>query len=296
MSQSQWELTFATWAAPPGKVETDRCDNAVSVIKKALDTSEHLKGRPTRVFVQGSYRNRTNVRADSDVDIGIEYAGDTFFPKYPKGMTREDFGNTEGSYNYFDFKDAVERALVDRFGRAAVVRGNKAFDITENSYRVEADVAVFFEHRRYSKDGSFLSGVELRPDRERHSIINWPEQHYSNGVGKNKITAKRYKSVVRILKKLRNKMLDEGYKSAEPLIGFFIECLVWNTPNTALGHNTYYEDVRETIAYLYNATKDANTCSEWGEVSELKYLFRGDRTAKQANEFLLDAWRHVGFK
>jgi hypothetical protein len=33
------------------------------------------------------------------------------------------------------------------FGANAVARGNKAFDVRETSYHVEADVSPFFEHR-----------------------------------------------------------------------------------------------------------------------------------------------------
>jgi len=39
--------------------------------------------------------------------------------------------------------------LVDRFGRAVVKRGNRAFNIRENTYRVEADVVPLFEFRQY---------------------------------------------------------------------------------------------------------------------------------------------------
>ena len=79
-----------------------------------------------------------------------------------------------------------------RFGYAAVHRGNKAIDVRENSYDVEADVAPFFERRRYVDQTRYHSGVVLYPD-NGGTIINWPGQHYDNGVKKNQATSRRYK-------------------------------------------------------------------------------------------------------
>ena len=194
-----WEDTFHAWSRPPTKTEQQRCENAENSIRNALSSSEALKNRDIRIFTQGSYKNRVNVRRDSDVDIGV-CCYDVFFPSYPEETTKETFGNIDGDYKYSVFKNEVEEALVSYFGRSAVIRGNKAFDLTENTYRVEADVAPFFEHRRYDVNGSCLSGVELRADNTPSKrIINWPEQHYENGVNKNTSTGRRYKAVVRIL-------------------------------------------------------------------------------------------------
>lgn len=66
-----WEDKFTSWASPPGQTEQTKCDNAVSVIHNAIDASSALSSRAITVFAQGSYRNRTNVRADSDVDVCV---------------------------------------------------------------------------------------------------------------------------------------------------------------------------------------------------------------------------------
>jgi hypothetical protein len=293
-----WEEQFRDWAKPPGATEEQRIANTEKAIKDAIKQSDALDKRDIRVFTQGSYQNNTNVRKDSDVDITV-VCYDVFFPEYPEGTTKETFGNIDGKYEYNIFKNEVEQALVYRFGRTAVKRGNKAFDVHENSYRVEADVAPFFEHRRYHMNGTYLSGVELRPDNGiPFKVINWPQQHYDNGVTKNTITGKRYKSLVRILKSLRNEMLDNNYREAEPIPGFLLECLTWNVPNDNFNHDTYKADVRACLAYLCNNTRTDDTCSEWGEVSELKFLFRPSQkwTREQVNLFLNKAWNYIGFE
>ncbi len=289
-----WESTFRSWASPPGKTEQERCDNAASAIRNAIKASDKLRMRGVSVFTQGSYRNNTNVRKDSDVDIGI-LCTDTFFhDKLPEGLKFSD-----ATYHYGQFKNEVEEALVNHFGRSAVKRGNKAFDIKENSYHVDADVAPFFEHRRYSTSGTYLSGVELRPDNGNpFKVINWPEQHYANGVSKNNITDRRYKKMVRILKKLCNEMTDNGISAAQPIPGFLNECLVWNVPDSNFGNYSYVNDVRNCLAHLFNNTRSYEKCSEWGEVSELKYLFRGTKkwTRQQAHSFISAAWDYIGLE
>ena len=289
-----WEAQFRLWAKPPGKTEQDRCDNATSAIRNAIMASDKLRTRGVSVFAQGSYRNNTNVRKDSDVDIGI-LCTDTFFLDLPEGTTRETFRLGPATYHYAQFKNEVEAALVDCFGRAAVTRGNKAFDIHETSYHVEADVAPFFEHRRYQANGTYLEGVELWTDREGTRVINWPEQHYTNGCRKNTNTGTRFKSIVRVLKALSNEMTEEGVRAGD-IPSILIEYLVWNVPNDRFQNSTYTADVKAALVFLYEHTKTDDLCREWGEVSELKYLFRPAQkwTREQANAFTIAAWSHAG--
>ncbi len=288
-----WEAQFREWAKPPGKSEQDRCDNAASAIRNAIKASEKLKGRDISIFVQGSYRNNTNVRKDSDVDIGI-LCKDAFFPDLPDGTTRETFGILPATYEYEQYKNEVEEALVSYFGRSAVKRGDKAFDVHETSYHVEADVAAFFEHRRFQTSGGPLYGVELRTDKEKRRVINWPEQHYENGVRKNNATGTRFKSIVRVLKALSNEMTEKGVRAGN-IGGFLVECLVWNAPNDRFQHSTYTADVQLSLVFLYENTKADEPCREWGEVSELKYLFRPSQkwTREQANAFTVAVWNYA---
>ena len=295
-----WETVFTTWSQGPDSAEQQRCVNAEDQVRQAVAASPKLPARGSKVFAQGSYRNRVNVRTNSDVDIGV-LCFDTFFPDYPddnaKARISEQF--EPATYTYATFKNELEEALVARFGRTAVTRGSKAFDIKASSHRVEADVAAFFEHRRYISDVKYYSGVEMLPDDGNPAIIrNWPEQHYENGVTKNDRTGRRYKRVVRILKSLCNEMASGGITSAKSSPSFLLECLVWNTPDAALLPSTYDATIRATLAHLFNTTINDQESSEWGEVSELKYLFRGVQpwSRASAHTFLSDAWDYIGYK
>jgi hypothetical protein len=294
-----WEAVFTAWSKGPSETEKQRAENAERQIREAVASNEKLNKRNIRVFTQGSYRNRVNVRKDSDVDIGV-LCFDTYFPEYPDDNVKVlvEKAAEPATYTYATFKNELEEALVARFGRGAVTRGSKAFDVKANYYRVEADVAAFFEHRRYESATRYLSGVELIPDDLKPPIIrNWPEQHYENGVGKNDTCRRRYKRIVRVLKSLSNEMASNGIDSVKNTPSFLIECLVWNTPNNYLTRESYVSAVRATLAHLFNQTLNNETCFEWGEVSELKYLFRGSQpwTRIRAHQFISDAWDYVGY-
>lgn len=296
------EETFVLWSQGPSQTETQKCENAERAIRKAIDDDSNLNSLDISVFAQGSYRARTNIRQESDVDICVR-CNDAFFGDYPEGKTREDFGFGASSLHFSDFKNMVETALKNYFGAANVARGNKAFGLHANTYRIEADVVPTFEHRRYTgrinPNGSnnYEEGVAFKTD-GGVLIRNWPEQNYQNGVRKNNECNRHYKRVVRILKNLRCQMKDENIAEANNVGSFLIECLVWNAPNSSFFHSTYTADLREVLAHIFNKTLNDVDCNEWGEINELKYLFRQSQpwTRQQAHIFLSKAWDYIGYQ
>ncbi len=296
-----WESSFTSWGAPPGATEQTKCENAERAVRKAIDASSKLNSKPINVFAQGSYANRTNVRQDSDVDICVLYTG-AFFGDYSfsQGLLASALGFSDGAYFYTDFKNDVQAALISHFGSDSVTRGKKAFDVHANTYRIDADVVPCFEHRRYSgtpQSNNFISGTQLFPD-NGGEIINWPRQNYDNGVSKNDATGRRFKALTRIIKRLRNEMVDQGHDTAKVIPSYLIECLIWNVPNANFGQQTLKADVRNAIAYLWDETRSAETCKDWGEINDLKYLFNAFQpwTREQVNSFLQAAWNYIGFE
>ncbi len=91
-------------------------------------------------------------------------------------------------------------------------------------------------------------------------------------------------------------MAEAGIKAGD-IPSFLVECIVWNVPNNDLQHPNYSTNIREVLIFLYNKTKTVEPCKEWGEVSELKYLFRPSQkwTREQVNAFIVSAWNYIGF-
>jgi len=292
------EETFTSWSKGPGTTEQDRCDNAERGVRKAIAASDMLSDMDITVFAQGSYAARTNVRQNSDVDICVRL-NSVAFSEYPDGKGNSDYGRVESAIKFSEYRDMVGKALTDYFGGKSVTRGNKAFDVHENSYRIDADVIATFEHRRYLTDGSnrWHAGVAFKPD-SGELIKNFPQQCYDSDVAKNDSVRRRYKRIVRILKRLRDAMQEERIATAANVPSFLIECLAWNVPDDRFNQDTYAADVRAVLAHTFNATLNDNDCSTWIETSELKWLFKGVKpwTRTQAHDFLGAAWNRCGFK
>src|SRR5437867_2240392 len=161
---TEWETRLSSWAKPPGASERDRMENAERAVREAVTASAALQQHNIKVFPTGSYRNRTNVRQDSDVDIAV-LCDESMYLYLPPPMTHAQVGLIEGPapYTATMFRADLHAALADHFGVAAVRAGNKAFDVHANSYRVDADVAACFEHRHYFDDNTFNLGTALLP-------------------------------------------------------------------------------------------------------------------------------------
>ena len=281
------------WAKPPGKTEEEKIERSIRMVKAAIDAHSTLKSKNTTTFVKGSYDKRTNIPADSDVDVAVRL-NDIYINDYPEGMNATDFNFVDASYTYDNFKSDVEQAIKDYFGVNQVIVGSKAVKVRANSCRIDADVVPLAVHRRYKKDLSYEEGIALR-DSLNKTIKNWPQQDYDNGVAKNNRTNKRYKAMVRILKTVRNEMQEENIEAAKDIQSFLIECLLWNVPDDEFGNDQYMDDIRNSLDVLIRETSDLKYCKDWGEVNELKYLFRGSQpwSLHGVNSFLIAAKKYL---
>ena len=301
---TDWEDTFRRWSGPASDTEDEKRDRTERAVREAIRDSSELSGRSVRVFAKGSYKNNTNVRLDSDVDVAVEFQDVMYHDATDAaaGMSQADLGLTpySGSYPPERFKDDVERALVDKFGASAVDRGNKAIHVRENRSSLSADVVPCFTYRRYYSPGHgygplYHEGIQIHPDSGAR-IENWPEQSYERGVTKNEATSRRYKRIVRILKRLENDMLDKGVNAEVP--SFLLECLVYNVPNEGFWNDSYQANVRYALIHLYNGTLEGGGADEWVEVNGLKWLFRPTQrwSKAEARTFLSSAWGYLGFE
>jgi hypothetical protein len=293
------EDTLKSWSERPSNAEQDRIDRTERLIKEALNKSSDIQVQNARVFAKGSVRMRTNIRQTSDIDICVE-ARSVFYADYPEGKSRESYGHSSSDYTFATFRHSIEKALTDEFGSSAVdISGNKAIRINADvsGSRIDADVVAAFEHRRYnSNNGNYHQGIELRPkDNTSKRIINWPEQNYRNSLDKHESTYRRYRKMVRIIKRLKDAMKDAGYDVEKGGESFLVESLLWNVPEVLYGNPTYYQDLVGIFEYLIKMLADQSSVEEWGEVNELKYLFRDSQkwTRQEALDFIASAYWYL---
>jgi hypothetical protein len=296
------EETYKHWQKPASETEETRISNAIKMVKDAISSSEELKTKDIEIFVQGSYANNTNVRAESDVDVSVMLK-DTFYSEKIKGLTREDYGFSEGTNTFSTFRKDVQKALVDKYGNENIKLGNKAIKIIPNSYRVETDAVPSFQYRNYKYGSSknadvFKEGIKFY-SLKNDQVINYPKIHVENGIQKNNDTQRRYKRLVRVFKRIRYKMIEEDISVNSGISSFLIECLIWNVPNTYFNnYDTVEERLRQVIIYLFNQTKTDKESENWGEVSEMLLLFHSSKKwdTKMTNNFLKQVWNYLQFE
>lgn len=293
------EQTLQSWTAPLSQTEEQRAENTIKMIRSAIDANADLKTMGIEVFTQGSFANNTNVRSESDVDVCVMLK-DTFHSEYPEGGKDEDYGFTSSDFTFQQYRDLVKKALQDKFRSEFVYDGNKSLKINENTYHVQADVVPAFQLRNYYYNKSksadnYVEGTWF-VSKSGQRIANYPKVHIKNGTAKNNRTGYKYKKLVRIMKHIKNEMVDDGKANGDKITSFLVECLVWNIPDaTITGYSTWTATVRQAIYYLYNEI-DEEHHKEWGEVSEMLYLFRGRKwTDQDAKQWLYDAWNYLGY-
>jgi hypothetical protein len=290
-----WAKWLSSAAEPPSEAQQEKARRAEAAVRAAVKASRTLSAHDVITFTQGSYRNRTNVPRDSDVDICV-FCDETFFFELPPATSAESLGIvTPGPYAYADFKTDVGAALAAYFPAQTVSRGTKAFNIRENTYRIDADVIPCFGYRYYPTPDERIDGTAFVPDGAQGFVHNFPQQNYDNGVSKNEATKKRFKSVVRALKALRYAMDDAGVAAAREVPSYFIECLVWNVGDESFLVDELEGAIASIVTEGLRLLGPGFVYQNWREVNGIKYLFHGAQPWRQqhAVNFLVAVKNYV---
>jgi hypothetical protein len=297
-----WEAWLKAAAAPPSDNEDSKRENTEEEILDALNTYGPLQGRPWCVYAKGSYANNTNVRLNYDVDIAVEYRGffysDLCFELEDQPKSVVGVYDSSDPYTRDEFKRDIKSALITAFGSSAISTGRIAYRVREKKTTLPADVVPCWEYRRYDRIRNgvpiYQEGSRVYPSDGGHKN-NFPKKQLLRGQGKNNRTGRRYKRMVRALKKLQTKLVSEG-KLREELASYLTECLVYNVPDDSFNHTTYLADMRAVLATIYNATLSTGDSNDWHEVHELTYLFRASQwTPSEVHRMADAAWNAMGF-
>lgn len=292
-----WETWLRNSIGPASSTEEADRDRTERRIRDAILADPQLAGN-VRVFVKGSYANNTNVRRDSDVDIAVEWKSWAYISKTNQAanLSWEQLGVSTGSNGPqpTEYRRWVEEALIRAFGTASVdTSGNKAITVTGSATTLDADVVPCFRHKRYDGPGRTPHvGIRLYP-KNGGIVENWPEQNRVNGNTKNTRTGRRYKQIVRALKRLENDMVQTGRLQSE-VHGYFIECLLYNLPDGVFQRPTYKATTMAVLATMWETIRDGEH-TDWVEVNGLKWLWRSGQTwtAAEASDFAYKAWNYI---
>lgn len=267
--------------------ESDKLGRSEAMVKDAIIGSKFES--IVDIFGKGSYKNNTNVKLNSDMDICVVYTP-TYKYDIPQGDTPEEHNIIPkvDPYTFSMFKSELTDLMKEKFGKDNVSTKNKCIHIKENTYHSEIDVVPSWYFREYKYKYvplEYAEGIVLWSEMSE-MVINYPVQHYYNGVRKNDLTKRRYKRLVRIIKNLKIEMKESGYYNNPNITSFLNESLVYNMPDSYfLIENEYYDwndIVKNFIIYIFRSTKeDCKDSESWKEVSEQLPLMINHKWSKK---------------
>jgi predicted nucleotidyltransferase len=265
--------------------------------KTAYKTTLKIHDKQARIIIQGSYANGTNVRKESDVDIAVILTS-TFIPKYREGITREDYGFIKATYGLEEFRQDLFKNL-NKYLPNKVEKKCKSIKIEESTTTVPTDVIPALQRRDYTRDynydeTNFVGGILIKDFCDDYEIVNFPEQHITEGINKNGNTLRRYKKLVRIFKQLKIKAISNGYDLTDETSSFLIESMVFNVPDDIFKGTQSLKQITEDIIKYWNGIQK-NMEGTFKEANNIKKLFSNESRKNGKNKYLsvLSAWLEV---
>jgi predicted nucleotidyltransferase len=233
------------------------------------------------IYLQGSYKNSTNIYGESDVDIIVEFT--SIFSSNTSNL--DEIGKAKynaleaAKYTLESFKEAIVNKLKTNYDEADVEVGPKAIKIKGNNSRLNADVIVCNTYKYYLKNNGStdlpaIKGIIFTNTDNGEKIINYPKSHYENGVNKNinERTTGNYKSTVRIFRNIKATLVNKGKLNSEAVPSYFVECLIYNAKDENFRHPSYQQRVLNILKQFVSDFKD-NTVDAYVCQNEQRKLF-----------------------
>lgn len=255
------ENQLEIWAKPDLR---DKYKDAHESIRKALEVYDWTNGKPTyEVYLQGSYKNSTTIRSNSDVDIVVQLNSvyshnlDILSREAKQVLLR---AQPNSVYQWEHFRSDIINALESN-SSFVVGNGNKCINV-KTPY-LDTDVVVCMQHRLYvnrsdafrhrlykksKRQYYYLEGIKFKSD-DGKWIINYPKYHDRNGTIKSQATGGKYNSAVRIFKNIKSYLIDKNVINDDEISSYFIQCLLYNVPNSKF-ESSYQNTVGNIFSYL----------------------------------------------
>jgi hypothetical protein len=308
-SRQSWNDRLTHWEKPASDSEEQIVQRAAITVRNALAKNDWLVREGVRIEPQGSYHNNTNVRQESDIDLravhplfDIVYADNVNQDVATQALNYNQTGRTT-SQIVADMRREMTGAFIDTFGALNVdTTGNKAIRVKSvPGSRAPVDVAPclkldYVEWIPAWRQYLTREGIAIFPSGGQ-PIFNFPEQHYRNAIDKRANTQHRFKRNVRMLKRLRDELVDIGTIAKGEVPSFLVESLVYGVED---GYFLVETDDRldrlvRVVERISGQLDDQAWVGEATEINGIKFLFRPSQpwSRDAAKKFTLEAWRRL---
>jgi hypothetical protein len=290
------EDTLAGWTGPSSDSEQEKQERTERMIRDAVNAHEAFEDCDLEVYAKGSYPNNTNVRADSDVDIAVECTECVYWGTHEPGAYTG--GRPyEGPWTPTRLRSELIAALRAKFSDQVDTSGNVAIEVNSSTARVDADVVPCFTYHYHFSQANYRVGTKIFPV-QGPSIVNYPAQQLEKGREKNVATGHAYKKAVRIFKRIEAAMVGDGYFRELP--SYYMECLVYNWPNSLFDQSSWTDLTRAGLIHLWESLQGDEPEEEkdrWLEANECFYLFHGGQewSRNDGRQFAQAAWNYLEF-
>lgn len=252
-------------------------------IKTCIDNINWKEDVNYDIYLQGSYKNSTNIRGNSDVDVVIEFTSVFYSNKLelpPDQLKEFNEYHSLGKYKLAQFKQSVLNGLIKSFGDSNVSEGNKSIKVKGANGRLDADViccAEYREYRSFSKlaPNNFVQGITFWQKNDSRQIRNFPKQHYENGVAKNKEAGSNYRATTRIIKNMKARLVEKGRIDNSLAPSYYVESLLFNVPSGSF-NQSYFQDVIGIILHYLSTQVSPGQLSKFICQNKCRYLFGGN--------------------
>jgi predicted nucleotidyltransferase len=289
-----------TWSNPGADDSAMTTYHRIENVLKADDSILRQKGKSFDVYLQGSYKNSTNIYADSDVDIVVRL--DSTFRRNLANLStaqkqkyKQSFSSA--TYTWEDFHSDVVDTLENNYGSTAVTGEDRALVLESDALPLTADIVVCLQYRRYNqfrskRDQDYDQGIVFWDQSTGEQIVSYPTIHYENGAAKNQAANGRYRETIRIFKNARSYLVGKNAIAEGLAPSYCIECLLYNVPsdNYVYDHQNRYANI---VNWLVDAQLSGFPCQ-----NEVQDLFGSQSTqwseadATEYTHTLIDLWNN----
>ena len=144
-------------------------------IRKAIAKYKGWAKKPKYgIFLQGSYKNDTNLRHDSDVDVVVQLAA-RLRPRVAalSGLELEQNQSHQlARKRWQSFREQLLEVLIAIYGKKAVTLGRKSLKLAKGKIPASADVVVTLHYE---------TGLAFYLPGDRRWVVSYPQQHYERG-------------------------------------------------------------------------------------------------------------------
>lgn len=279
------------WKKPGADDSATTTNNRVKNVLNSEDSILQEKGKSFDVYLQGSYKNSTNIYADSDVDLVVQlnstWRSNTARLSQSQKSAYDD-AYVDATYTLEDFHEDVVSTLRDYYGWSSVDVEDRALVLESGSLPLTADIVVCQQYRKYKQfssksDQDYYAGIVFWDQSTDEKIISYPKIHYENGADKNDSVYGRYRETIRIFKNARSYLAQKDEISEDLAPSYCIECLLYNVPNSKFEHDLQ-DRYTEIVDWLVEANLSSFDCQ-----NEIQDLFGAKSTQwseDDANEFI----------